>query len=65
MRDIFKIFRDIDFVSFYDFDILIWNCSDSVVYFLFSILFFSSFLLVYTNCSQMRRYQMGKIGKIL
>jgi hypothetical protein len=29
------IFRDIDFAFFYDFDILIWNCSDSVVCFVF------------------------------
>ena len=25
----------INFVSFYDFDILFWNCSDSVIYFVF------------------------------
>ena len=25
----------IDFPSFYDFDILFWNCSDSVVFFIF------------------------------
>jgi hypothetical protein len=31
--------------------------------FLFSILFWSSFLLVYTTYSQMRRYQQDKIGK--
>ena len=59
-----EIFRDIDFFFFYVFHILIWNCSNSVVCFLFSILFLS-FLLVYTNCSQMWRYQQDKIGKIL
>ena len=25
----------IDFASFYDFDIVFWNCSDSVVFFAF------------------------------
>ena len=29
----------IDFVSFYDYHILFWKCSDSVVFFFFSILF--------------------------
>ena len=27
--------KGINFVSFYDFDILFWNCSDSVIYFVF------------------------------
>ena len=30
--------RGIDSASFYDFDILFWNCSDSVEFFVFFIL---------------------------
>jgi hypothetical protein len=26
---------ELDFPAFYDFDILFWNCSDSVVFFIF------------------------------
>jgi hypothetical protein len=30
---------DIDFASFYDFDILIWNCAEGVVFFVFHFMF--------------------------
>jgi hypothetical protein len=42
-----EIFSDIDFAFFYDFDILIWNCSDSVVFFCFS--FYSYHFCWYTQ----------------
>ena len=34
-RCLYLYVRSIDFPSFYDFDILFWNCSDSVVFFIF------------------------------
>ena len=33
------VYRYIDFVSFYDFDISFWNCSDNVVFFSIFCLF--------------------------
>ena len=34
-RDITFLFKGIDLVSFYDFSIGCWNCSESVIYFVF------------------------------
>ena len=37
-RCLYLYVRSIDFPSFYDFDILFWNCSDSVVFFYISVI---------------------------
>jgi len=43
--------RVIDFDSFYDFDIRFWNCSDSVVFFVFHFWYLQTFLFIVPSFS--------------
>jgi hypothetical protein len=46
-----SVYRGIDFSSFYDLSIRLWNCSDSVVFFFLHLIYIVNNINVITCCS--------------
>ena len=59
--------RSIDFISFGEFSIRIWNCSDGVVWFFFSSFYLYVYLIeqFVSNFKQVDGSEQGRLNRII